>query len=83
MPLYDRRCTKCEANFEVTCKISEKSNDFHCPECDSIEGEWLVGAPAVSMNSGRFMTSKKDGGFKEVIQKIASKHKNTPICEQA
>jgi putative FmdB family regulatory protein len=80
--LYDRKCTACDELFEVTCKISEKSNPYPCPYCDSIQGEWQIGAPAVSMDSSRFMTKKKDAGFKEVLQKIASRNPRTKVCEQ-
>ena len=47
MPLYDRKCNTCDAIFEVVCKISEKENKHECPECDSVDGYWMIGAPAV------------------------------------
>jgi hypothetical protein len=34
------------------------------------------------MDSSRFMTKKKDAGFKEVLQKIASRNPRTKVCEQ-
>ena len=82
MPLYDRKCGTCEALFEVVCKISEKSNNHECPECASIDGVWMIGAPNVSTNSSRLMDGKKDGGFNQVIKQIANTHKGTPICER-
>lgn len=68
MPLYDRRCGKCEALFEIQCKIADKSNNFECPECGSIEGEWMMGTP-VSIAPER-LGRGRDGGFNEVLQKI-------------
>ncbi len=82
MPVYDRHCNKCDEVFEVVCKISEKDATHECPMCGSIDGTWLLSAPAVSMNGARFSNSDNKSGFGDVIQKIASKHKNTPICER-
>ncbi len=82
MPLYDRHCTVCDELFEVQCKIAEKENPHICPYCGSTEGEWYVGAAAVSTNPSRFSTHKKDSGFNEVIQKIQSKYPKTPLSER-
>ena len=82
MPLYDRKCGTCEALFEVVCKISEKDDSHECPECASVDGYWMIGAPAVSNDSSRLMNGKKDGGFNQVIKQIANTHKGTPICER-
>jgi putative FmdB family regulatory protein len=68
MPLYDRRCSSCEAVFEITCKISEKSNEFACPECKSTAGEWQIGSP-MAIAPDR-LGRGRDGGMKEVLQKI-------------
>lgn len=72
MPLYDRRCSSCEAVFEISCKISEKSNEFACPECNSTAGAWQFGTP-MSISPER-LGRGRDGGMKEVLQKIHSAH---------
>ena len=83
MPLYDRKCNSCETLFEVTCKISEKSNPHPCPACGHAEGEWqITGAPSYASRSERLMTHKKDGGFKEVLQKIAERNPRTSVAER-
>lgn len=82
MAKYDRKCGTCETVFEVTCKISEKNLDMHyCPECGLSEGEWLVSAPAL-VEHQRLSTAKKDTGFKEVLQKIATRNPRTNVTKQ-
>jgi putative FmdB family regulatory protein len=80
--IYDRQCNSCDELFEVNCKMSEKDNDHECPYCGSVEGEWRPSAPAFTMRGDRLMTRKKDAGFKEVLQKIASRNKRTPMTQQ-
>jgi putative FmdB family regulatory protein len=82
MPIYDRQCTPCETNFEVNCRIADKDNVHPCPNCGSDVGEWRPSAPFTSMYPERYMTKKKDAGFKEVLQKIQSRNKNTSVSEQ-
>lgn len=81
MPKYDRKCSTCETVFEVTCKISEKSNSHECTSCHSDKGEWIIGAPTIC-EAQRLSTSKKDTGFKEVLQKISSRNPRTSVNQQ-
>lgn len=80
MPLYDRRCTSCEETFEISCKISEKSNTFACPKCSSEEGEWLVSAP--NAIPPERLGRGKDGGMREVLQKIHSRNPGSVLRER-
>lgn len=83
MPTYDRHCTKCDEIFDVFCKMAEKDEiKPECPYCASIEGEWMLSAPAFSMDPTRFMTTKRDSGFKEVLSKIGERNPRTPVTEQ-
>lgn len=82
MPVYDRHCTQCDDMYEITCKIAEKDNTFECPSCGSTMGEWMLSAPAVSMNGARFSNTDRKSGFGDVLQKIASKHPGTSVCER-
>lgn len=82
MPIYTRKCKSCDEIWDLQCKIVEKDNDHECPYCGSIKGVWMLSAPAFSMRGDRFMTQKKDAGFKEVISKIAERNPGTKICEQ-
>jgi putative FmdB family regulatory protein len=83
MPLYDRRCGKCEALWEISCKISEKDHDHECPECGSVDGEWMMSAPNVSMQSGRFgNTTDKKSGFHEVVSKIAKTYPRSELAKR-
>jgi putative FmdB family regulatory protein len=38
MPFYDLRCIECEKEFNISAKISEKTEKrIPCPECGSFE----------------------------------------------
>lgn len=81
MPLYDRHCSACDNIFEVRCKISEKETLKHaCTNCGRTEGEWLVSSPNIC--EVQRVTSKKDTGFKEVLQKIAERNPRTNVTQQ-
>jgi putative FmdB family regulatory protein len=80
MPVWDKKCTICEALFEVNCKFAEKELPKECPNCGSLETEYRIGNPAISRHSERLMTHRQDGGFKEVLQKIAERHPRTPLA---
>lgn len=83
MPVYSRQCNKCEELFDVTCKIAEKDTTIHeCPYCGSTEGEYRPTSCHTSMESTRFMTNKKDSGFKEVLQKISERNPRTSVTQQ-
>ena len=73
MPLYDRMCSSCSSVFEISCKISEKSNEFACPQCKSTAGEWQIGTP-MAIAPDR-LGRGRDGGMNEVLQKI---HERNP-----
>lgn len=75
MPLYDFKCSDCSTIFEVSCKISEKSDPKPCPNCSSAQTEFvLLTAPSIA-DPVRVGVRKMDNGFKEVLQKI---HEKTP-----
>ena len=82
MPRYDRQCGECQELFEVSCKIAEKSDPHVCPECGSTNGEWVMSSPHFSMRPERYMTTKKDRGFVEVISKIQERNKRTSISQR-
>ena len=82
MPIYDRHCQGCDELFEVNCRISDKDKDHECPFCESFNGAWRPSMPYTANRSERFMTTKKDGGFTEVLQKIQERNKRTSICER-
>lgn len=82
MPKYDRKCNTCNTDFEVICKIAEKhTKEFNCPNCQDTNGEWSIGSPQI-VEHQRISTSKKDTGFKEVLQKIAKTYPRSEINQQ-
>lgn len=82
MAKYDRKCSGCDTVFEVNCKISEKTTiDHPCPNCASVDGDWIMSAPSLVQHQ-RLTTAKKDTGFKEVLQKIAERNPRTSVTKQ-
>lgn len=83
MPTYTRHCLKCDEIFDKIVRMNEKhTTTVVCPYCDSTDGEWMVTACHTSTESSRFMTTKKDSGFNEVISKIQERNPRTAICER-
>lgn len=85
MPLYDRKCEKCDEIFEVNCKISEKDDPKECPYCGATEGTYMMSAPMSSIRPERFSANVKNNkgkGFSEVLSKISERNKRTPLARE-
>jgi putative FmdB family regulatory protein len=83
MPTYTRHCLKCDEIFDKMVRMNEKhATTVVCPYCDSTAGEWMITTCHTSTESSRFMTTKKDSGFNEVISKIQERNPRTAICER-
>ena len=82
MPVYDRKCDDCDQLFEVNCKISEKTETHECPYCGSTEGQWMIGAPQLSLASSLGTTTDKKTGFHEVVQKIAKTYPRSEVAKR-
>lgn len=55
MPLYEYRCQKCQAEFEL---LVRNDDDCECPECHSRQLEKLLSVPASpSITSGSLPVS--------------------------
>lgn len=80
MPLYDRKCNECDALFEVNCKIAEKDNPHECPECGATDGAWMFGTP-MAIAPDR-LGRGRDGGMKEVLQKIHERNPKSILRER-
>ncbi len=72
MPLYNLKNTETEEVFEKFMKISEM--ETFLSENPHIQ-QWHESAPSMSYND----VKKPDSGFREVLQKIKSKHKGNTI----
>ena len=60
MPIYDYKCTSCEATYEVFHKVREVSEDIVCPSCGSTEHTRLISAPSVQVGSRKSDKSYSD-----------------------
>lgn len=75
MPLYDFQCNDCSEIFEVSCKISERSDPHQCPSCSSTNTSTkILSAPKLG-DSIALGLNQHQRAFKEVLNKI---HKKTP-----
>jgi hypothetical protein len=72
MPLYNLKNTETDEVFEKFMKISEMET-FLSENPHVVQ--WHEAAPAFSYNDAK----KPDAGFREVLQKIKSKHRGNTI----
>ena len=83
MPVYTRKCNECDELFDVTCRIADKETTVHeCPYCGATDGEYQISSPMFASRSDRLMGKDSDTGFKEVLQKIQSRHPRTEITKR-
>lgn len=52
MPIYEFKCSKCEAFFEVIVMGSGDDKKINCPKCESEEFQRVVSTTNYSMGSG-------------------------------
>ena len=72
MPLYNLKNTETDEVFEKFMKISEM--ETFLSENPHVQ-QWHETAPSMSYND----VKKPDSGFREVLQKIHSKHKGSKV----
>jgi len=76
MPMYNYRCSSCDATFDKLTKISERmcvEND-PCPSCLSENTvKYEISTPMIVSDVGSIL-SKTDNGWKEVLSKVKEKH---------
>ncbi len=82
MPTWDKKCNACGDLYEVICKIQEKDNQHECPYCGQTDGTWMLSAPMVSMERGRFMNTDNRTGFGDVVKKIQKAYPNSEISRR-
>ena len=74
MPIYDYICSSCDHRFEKQELIKNrlKPEKKPCPECGKTSiSQYLPSSPGV--HSGGIY-KKTDGGFNEVLSKVAQHH---------
>ena len=75
MPIYDYKCPKCEHQFEVIQKFSDKPIKT-CPECNKESVQKLVSAPSFRLKGGGwYETDFKTGSKKNIVDNKEEKPK--------
>jgi len=71
MPSYSFKCSNCETIFDIHCSISQRIEQ-ECPECKSKSYETYHRGGNALIDPVRLGIKTIDGGFREVLSKIAS-----------
>lgn len=50
MPIYEFKCLKCEAFFEILVMNKSESVEMVCPECDAEEVERVISTTSHTIN---------------------------------
>jgi len=66
MPIYDYKCSKCDHQFEVIQKFSEKPIK-KCPKCDFNSVSKMVSAPSFRLKGGGWYETDFKTGIKKNI----------------
>jgi len=80
MPSYSFKCEDCNTIFDITCKISEMRNQ-HCLHCNSTNYSSFHHAVQIG-DSVRLGVKTIDGGFREVLSKIASNNYKSNLADK-
>ncbi len=51
MPIYEYKCSKCNAKFDILHKSTTIQEDVHCPACDSNENKKLFSSFSSTINN--------------------------------
>ncbi|NBO99948.1 MAG: zinc ribbon domain-containing protein [Proteobacteria bacterium] len=81
MPSYSFKCSDCETIFDVQCKMSERTEQ-HCPSCSSKNYETHHTGGNALIDPVRLGVTKMDGGFREVLSKIANNNYKSNLADK-
>lgn len=81
MPSYSFKCSDCEEIFDVHCKLSERLEQ-ECPKCKSKKYETHHTGRHSLIDPVRLGVRKADGGFNEVLSKIASANYKSNLTDK-
>ncbi len=51
MPIYEFKCLKCEAFFEILVMNKDENAEMKCPECDSEDFERVISTTSHTINA--------------------------------
>jgi len=81
MPSYTFKCSECEEIFDIVSSIGERLNQ-ECPKCHSKNYETHHTGGQALIDPVRLGVRKADGGFKEVLSKIASANYKSNLTDK-
>lgn len=81
MPSYSFKCNECDTVFDITCKISERAEQS-CPNCSSVKYEPFHNGNNPLIDPVRLGITKMDGGFREVLSKIAKNNYKSNLADK-
>ncbi|MFA5055513.1 MAG: zinc ribbon domain-containing protein [Dehalococcoidia bacterium] len=62
MPIYEYKCSKCDAKFERRCSFSDSDKKVSCPECKSPASKQLSAFAALSKGADGSSSPIAGGG---------------------
>ncbi len=62
MPVYDYRCSDCNATYDIYHKTREVQEDIVCPSCGSRNHKKLMSVTQMSMGTGSSTDFSSGGG---------------------
>lgn len=81
MPSYTFKCSNCEEIFDIKCKLSERLEQ-KCPKCNHKKYETHHTGKHAFIDPVRLGVRKADGGFNEVLSKIASANYKSNLTDK-
>lgn len=69
MPVYDFKCNDCEHEFQVSCRMDDRTNQA-CPKCQSNNYQPHFISPLSMGDPVRLGVRTLDNGFREVLSRI-------------
>lgn len=76
MPAYDYQCDKCQAIWEETHRMADNAlpEGLPCPQCGKKRcvRQVVLSVPGTAIDTAHRVDGKATGGFRDIMQKIAS-----------
>jgi len=81
MPSYSFKCNDCNEVFDVFCSMAQRTEQ-ECPSCHSKNYETHHRGGNALIDPVRLGVRSIDGGFREVLSKIASNNYRSNLADK-